>query len=117
MANNPYVNKVQFGNEVLIDLTQDTITADKILSGYTAHDASGAQIVGTFTGGNNAPIDGIQIQVPQSGTNTFWVEVPNGTLVPDPTDGDDWIRITFEVDTNGNSNVTDDTIPANGVSF
>ena len=25
MANNPYVNKVQFGNETLIDLTQDVI--------------------------------------------------------------------------------------------
>ena len=40
-------NKVVFGNTVLIDLTADTVTADKILASYTAHDASGAIITGT----------------------------------------------------------------------
>lgn len=40
-------NKVIFGNTVLIDLTADTVTADKILTSYTAHDASGAVITGT----------------------------------------------------------------------
>ena len=40
-------NKVVFGNTVLIDLTTDTVTADKILASYTAHDASGATITGT----------------------------------------------------------------------
>lgn len=39
-------NKVIFGNTVLIDLTADTVTADKILASYTAHDASGAIITG-----------------------------------------------------------------------
>lgn len=41
------VNKVIYGSTVLIDLTPDTVTADKILTGYTAHDASGASITGT----------------------------------------------------------------------
>ena len=45
------VNKVVFGNNTLIDLTSDTIQADKLLEGYTAHDASGANIVGTYQGG------------------------------------------------------------------
>lgn len=49
MANNPYVNKVKYGNIVLIDLTADTVAANKILSGYTAHDASGATITGSCT--------------------------------------------------------------------
>ncbi len=40
-------NKVVFGNTVIIDLTADTVTADKILTSYTAHDASGAIITGT----------------------------------------------------------------------
>ncbi len=30
------------------DLSNDTITPDKLLEGYTAHDANGAQITGTF---------------------------------------------------------------------
>ncbi len=40
-------NKVVYGSTVLIDLTSDTVTADKILTKYTAHDASGAAIIGT----------------------------------------------------------------------
>lgn len=41
------VNKVIYGKTVLIDLTADTVTADKILTSYTAHDASGNIITGT----------------------------------------------------------------------
>lgn len=43
------VNKVIFGGETLIDLTGDTITADKLAKGVTAHDKSGASITGTNT--------------------------------------------------------------------
>ena len=42
-------NKVIFGNEVLIDLTADTVEASKLASGYTAHDRSGVIITGTNT--------------------------------------------------------------------
>lgn len=42
-------NKIIFGNEVLMDLTQDTITASDLKSGITAHDKSGAAITGTNT--------------------------------------------------------------------
>ena len=49
MANNEYINKGIYGGLTLIDLTADTITADKVLSGYTAHAASGAPITGTCT--------------------------------------------------------------------
>lgn len=44
---NEYVNKVIYGGNTLIDLTGDTVTADKILSGYKAHAASGAPITGS----------------------------------------------------------------------
>lgn len=47
MASNEYINKVIYGGNTLIDLTGDTVTADKILSGYTAHAASGEPITGT----------------------------------------------------------------------
>lgn len=43
------INKVEFGGNTLIDLTSDTVTADKLLSGYTAHRADGEQITGTYT--------------------------------------------------------------------
>lgn len=44
---NQYVNKVIYGNDTLIDISSDTVTADKVLTGYTAHDRSGAPIVGS----------------------------------------------------------------------
>ena len=40
-------NKIIYGGNTLIDLTEDTITPDKLVYGYTAHDKSGAAIVGT----------------------------------------------------------------------
>lgn len=43
------VNKVIYGGNVLIDLTKDTVTADKLASGITAHDQSGTIITGTNT--------------------------------------------------------------------
>ena len=46
------INKVVLNNEVQLDLTADTVTADKLLKGYTAHDKSGASIVGTYEGGS-----------------------------------------------------------------
>ena len=42
-------NKVIYGGKVLIDLTTDTVTADKLAEGITAHDKSGAIITGTNT--------------------------------------------------------------------
>ena len=43
------VNKVIYGGNILIDLTTDTVTADKLASGITAHDMSGKTITGTNT--------------------------------------------------------------------
>ena len=47
MASNQYVNKVVFGNDTLIDLTSDTATADKVLSGYYFHLKSGERTQGS----------------------------------------------------------------------
>lgn len=41
------VNKVIYGTQTLIDLTSDTVSADKMLTGITAHDKSGEVITGT----------------------------------------------------------------------
>ena len=42
-------NKIVYGGKVLIDLTGDSITPDKLLKDITAHDKSGETIVGTCT--------------------------------------------------------------------
>lgn len=41
------VSKVVYGNQALIDLTADTVTAADLASGVTAHGADGEQITGT----------------------------------------------------------------------
>lgn len=41
------ISKVIFGTEVLIDLTADTVAADKLLAGYTAHGRDGEEITGS----------------------------------------------------------------------
>lgn len=41
------INKVVYGGNTLIDLTGDTVAVSTLLSGVTAHDASGAIITGT----------------------------------------------------------------------
>jgi hypothetical protein len=43
------ISKVIYGGQTLIDLTADTVTADKVLEGYTAHGADGEKITGTCT--------------------------------------------------------------------
>lgn len=49
---NQHKNKVVYNGTTLIDLTADTITASALMQGFTAHDASGAPITGTATGGS-----------------------------------------------------------------
>lgn len=41
-------NKVIYNDNVLIDLTSDTIDAENLMSGYTAHDKTGTLITGTL---------------------------------------------------------------------
>lgn len=41
------INKVIYGGKILIDLTSDTVTADKLLTGHTTHDKSGNVINGS----------------------------------------------------------------------
>lgn len=45
------INKVEYAGNTLIDLTNDTVTPETLAEGVTAHDKSGAVIVGTMTSG------------------------------------------------------------------
>lgn len=46
---NQYVNKVIYGGNTLIDISADTVEANKLAYGITAHDKSGAPITGANT--------------------------------------------------------------------
>ena len=49
------INKVVYGNNVLVDLTNDTVSPENLQSGATAHSKSGALIRGTASMGGAAP--------------------------------------------------------------
>lgn len=81
MANNANVNKVEYAGTVLIDLTEDTATAADVAEGKTFHDASGALVVGTATGGGDTPVTPVLTLVEDNATeritNTtgrYWVQ-------------------------------------------
>ena len=42
------INKVVYGDKVLIDLTEDTVTTDTLLAGVMAHNKTGAGIIGAY---------------------------------------------------------------------
>ena len=79
MANNPYVNKVELADgTTLIDLTSDTVEAGKMLSGYTAHDKSGATVTGSIANKSSSDLQlmGLMMVAPagyyaQDGTKTI----------------------------------------------
>lgn len=48
MAENPYVNKVEYAGQTLMDLTGDTVTPSDVLNGTTFHDRSGAPQTGNL---------------------------------------------------------------------
>ena len=60
------VNKVTYGDKVLVDLTSDTVTAGNMLSGITAHDKSGAIVTGTISSktSSNLTASGATVTVP-----------------------------------------------------
>ena len=75
----------------------------------TGQVATGDIVASQATTTVNTYLAGVSIPIPVSGTNSFFVTLPNGE--------NDTITLYFEVDSEGNSNVTDDNIPATGVSF
>ena len=69
------VNKVVLGEDTLIDLTGDTVSADKLSKGITAHNMAGEPIVGTMEAGGGGPSytagDGITIDSSNVISNNF----------------------------------------------
>ena len=51
------ISKVEYFGKVLIDLTGDSVTPETLGKGVTAHDKTGAPIVGTMESGGGAPVE------------------------------------------------------------
>ena len=86
MANNPYVNKVVYGNTTVLDLTNDTVTANDVKSGVTFHDATGASQTGQYsppTPTSITPDDGTPVQMTTE--NTYSVSKTGYAIEHSPT--------------------------------
>ena len=67
-------NKVVYGEDVLMDISQDTVTPETLAEGATAHNADGEQIVGTMSK-NADTVDGWHVDVRNDGSAP-----PSGTF-------------------------------------
>lgn len=99
------VNKIIYNKKTLIDLTNDTVTADKLFKGVLAHDKSGNQIVGTFeqslpTGTKTITANG-SYDVTDYATAKVNVPVPSGYVKPS---GTKYITTTSSVDVTSYAN-------------
>lgn len=97
MATNPYVNKVVYGDQTVIDLSSDTASAGDVLSGQTFHDRSGALVTGTALGGLSYPDNAIlgaknllntnSSNVRIIATNTTYTAIDTGIKVESTSSG------------------------------
>lgn len=75
-------NKVQLSDgTVLLDLTGDTVTPEKLMAGVTAHDAAGNRIVGTGGGTGG----GVNVSYDTIDPNRYSVNLDNRTAQLDLT--------------------------------
>lgn len=68
------ISKVILGDQTLMDLTNDTVTADNLLEGYTAHGANGEPILGAATGGGGSTIT-VEETGTASATTCRWQQI------------------------------------------
>ena len=92
------VNQVVYGGETVIDLTDSTVTPDKLALGEVAYDAAGERIVGTASGGGGGDPD-----LPAGYRRCSFVRFDNAQIVDTGIicNQDTKIRVLFtrEVDT------------------
>lgn len=69
------VNKVMYGSRTVIDISGDTVTPDKLLSGVIGHNASGERIIGTYeSSGSSGGKNVAQGTITGDGTNAVTID-------------------------------------------
>lgn len=109
------VNKVNYGNQTIIDLTDSTLSdANQLVSGITAYDRSGTKITGTYEGsewtsGIYMDDDGYIRVSPLAGAGGVIFE--DGYLIFSPNAGDEQnVLGTKSITANGTYNASSDNL-------
>lgn len=76
MAN---INQVIVNGETILDLRSDTVTPETLQKGYTAHDKSGAKIIGTLEASSSGGSKTVNFSEAGPDTPVYIVYVSNGT--------------------------------------
>lgn len=87
------VNKVIANGSVLIDLTEDTVSAGSLKKGVTAHDRSGELITGTMEESSLDDVDQVLLYGFQEGTRSF---AEDGTVTATDSQGRKLVRVFSE---------------------
>ena len=96
MANNPYVNKVVFGNNTVIDISDSTAVASDVAQGKYFYLATGEKAQGTATGGGGSVTqdqDGFIVLPPDGGgsPSVGGLVYETGTWTPSEDVAEAWI--------------------------
>lgn len=75
------VNKVVYGTTVLVDLTNDTVTADTLKKGSTAHNSAGELITGTYEGSGGSVETCTVTAEEYVSASIYYVDPITGTLI------------------------------------
>lgn len=111
-----FVNKVISDGEVLIDLTEDTVTSDTMLEGTIAHAANGAVIEGTIPNGEEMTFGTYPSNIVINNCNCESVYSLEETRIGTWIDGKPLYQKTFSIILpNTSSNTTIATLPNGAV--
>ena len=91
------VNKIVYGDNTLLDLTSDTVDANHLFKGYTAHDKSGAVITGTMEEGSGAIGTGSVTATPSSSV----LSLTFSGLVDNPVAWSVMARTEYDLESDG----------------
>ena len=111
MANNEYINKVEYGDQTLMDITDTTAESGDVIEGQVFYAKSGARSVGTL-GDATTSTHGLMSAVDKSkldGIDLLGIKLNTTALIPD---SNGYVSIPLMTGATSSTNGTSGLVPA-----